>query len=69
MFKGTYFPPSFLKNMNCQGKGCYGKETFKAVAVLVDIEPNGTMREEISQQISTNNQERQNPHIRTVRIP
>ena len=48
--------------MHFQGKGCYGKEKVKAVAVLLDTEPSGTRREEISQQNSTNSQElKKNP--------
>ena len=50
MFKRKYFPPIFLKIMYCQGKVCYGKEKFKDVAVLMDIKPRGTSREEILQQ-------------------
>ena len=34
-------------------------EEVKAVAVLMDIEPSGTRREEILQQVSSNSQERQ----------
>ena len=59
MFKIKVFPPSFTKNMHFQGKGCYGKEKVKDVLVLMDLEPIGTRREEISQKSSTNSQERQ----------
>ena len=37
MFKRKKFPPIFPNNMNCQVKGCYGKEIVKYVAVLIDI--------------------------------
>ena len=59
MFKRKVFPPRFLKNVHCQGKVNYIKETVKAVAELMDIYPIGTRREEILQQISSNSQERQ----------
>ena len=68
MFKRKYFPPIFLKIMYCQGKVCYGKEKFKAVAVLMDIKPSGTSREEILQQSYTNSQGLQNPHARLTSI-
>ena len=51
--------PRFLKNMHCEGQLSYGKETVKAVAVLMDIEPSGTSREEILQEVITNSQEHQ----------
>ena len=59
MFKGKVFPPRFLKNMNYQGKGYYGKEKFKDVAVLMYIASSDIRREDILQQSSTNIQERQ----------
>ena len=58
MFKRKVFPPRFLNNMHCQGKVCYVKEIVKDVSVIMD-EPSGTRREEISQQSSTDIQERQ----------
>ena len=47
MFKRKVFPPSFLKNMHYQGKGCYGNERVKAVSLLMDLEPRGTRMKEI----------------------
>ena len=44
MFKRKVFPPRLFKNMKCQGKGFYGKEKVKDVAVLMDPEPSGTRR-------------------------
>ena len=67
--KNEVFPPRFLKNMHCQGKGCYGKGKVKAVALIMNIEPSGTRREEILQQSITNIQESQNLHARPDRMP
>ena len=68
MFKRKVFPPSFLKNMHYQGKGCYGKEKVKDVAVLMDIEPSGTRREEISQKTSPTAKSIKKTHVRPVWI-
>ena len=45
--------------MDFQEKVCYGKETVKAVALLINIERSWTRREKILQESITNSKERQ----------
>ena len=69
MFKIKVFPTIFLKKIHCQGKVYYGNENFKAVAVLLDLEPSGTSMEEISQKSAPIAKSIKNSHARPDRMP
>ena len=51
------------------GRGCYGKERVKVFSVIMDLEPSGTRREEMSQQSSINIQESKKSYVRPARMP
>ena len=70
MFRRKVFPHSFLRNIHCQGKCCYGKEKVNTIAVLMDLEPSGTRWEEIQKKKAAPKVKSvKNIHDRPTRIP